>query len=91
MLRQSELDLVYLLREEYEILICNAHDVHLQSKLSGHEWVIISPYAGGPCEIMHRHSARDPFHRQQGRYKSFTLALDYIRGHDQWYIYARRS
>ena len=34
MLRQSELDLVYLLREEYEILICNAHDVHLQSKLS---------------------------------------------------------
>ena len=91
MLRQSELDFVYLLREDYEILICNAHDIHLQSLLTGHEWIIISPYTESSCEILHRHSCRDSFHHQKGRYKSLSLAIDYIRGHDQWYICERRS
>lgn len=85
MLQQNELDFVYLLREDYEIPICNAHDVRLRSLLTGHEWIIISPYDGSSCVIMHRHSARDPFHCQKGHYPTLTNALAYIQGHDAWY------
>ena len=85
MLRLDELAMVYALRDDYRTLICNAHDVHLRSMLTGHEWIIISSYDSSSYEILHRHSARDPFHHQQGQYESLSLALDYIRGHDQWY------
>lgn len=85
MLRQGEIDLVYSLLKEYEILVCNAHDVRLRSLLTGHEWIIISPYDGSSCEILHRHSDQSPFHHQQGRYGSFSSALDYIKSHDVWY------
>ena len=85
MLQRDDIELVYSLRKKYKILICNAHDVHLQSLLTGHEWVIVSPYDGNLCEILHRHSARDPFHRQRGRHVSLTSALDYIQSHDTWY------
>ena len=85
MLQRDEIDLVYLLKEEYMILICNAHDVRLQSRMTGHEWIIISPYDGSSCEILHRHSARSPYHHQRGRYGFLSAALDYIRQHDAWF------
>ena len=91
MLRLDELARVQSLKENYSILICNAHDVHLQSRTIGHEWIIISPYDGGLCEILHRHSCRDPFHHQHGRYASLVAALAYIQGHDEWYSRKRRN
>ena len=80
-------DLVPLssLNQEYNIIVCNGHDIRIRCRITGHEWIIVSPYDGGPCEILHRHSARDPFHRQQGRYSSLSSALEYIQGHDKWY------
>ena len=85
MFRLDELAMVCALRDSYRILICNAHDVRLRSLLTGHEWIIISPYDGSSCEILHRHSGQDPFHHQQGKYDSLLSAIEYIRGHDQWY------
>lgn len=70
----------------YAILVSNGHDVRLKSRLTGHEWIIISPYDGSSCEILHRHSAGSPFHHQQGRYGSLSSALDYIRQHDAWFL-----
>ena len=85
MLQRDEIDLVYSLKDGYMILICNAHDIRLRSLLTGHEWIVISPYDGSSCEILHRHSMRDPFHHQRGRYRSLSYALDYIRQHDSWF------
>ena len=84
MFLRSELDLVCSLRDEYKILICNAHDIRLLSLLTGHEWIIISPYDGSSCEILHRHTVRDPFHYQR-KYSSLASAIGYIRKHDIWY------
>ena len=90
MFRLDELAIVCALRDSYRILICNAHDVHLQSLLTRHEWIIISPYDGSSCEILHRHSPDGPFHHQRGQYKSLSSALDYIRQHDTWFCEKKR-
>ena len=82
----NELSLLSSLGTDYGILVSNGHDVRLWSRLTGHEWVIISPYErGSSCEILHRHSIRDPFHHQKGRYGSLFSALEYIIRHDTWY------
>ena len=70
---------------EYSILVSNGHDIHLRSCLTGHEWIIISPYDGSACALLHRHSMRVSFHHQQGRYGSLFSALEYIVRHDTWY------
>ena len=85
MLRPDELATVCALRDGYMVLVCNAHDVHLQSLLTGHEWIIISPYDNSCCQILHRHSPDGSFHHQQGQYRSLSSALDYIRRHDAWF------
>ena len=85
MLQRDELKSVYSLKDEYQILICNAHDVRLQSRVTGHEWIIISPYDGSACEILHRHSSRYAFHHQRGKYLSMQAALAYIKEHDNWF------
>lgn len=85
MFRQDELDLVYSLKDDYQVLICNAHDIRLRSKTTGHEWIVISPYDGSACEILHRHSVRNSFHHQRGQYDSIMSAIEYIKRHDQWY------
>ena len=71
--------------EGYSVLVSNGHDVRLKSLLTGHEWIIISPYDGSSCEILHRHSVRSPYHHQRGRYGSLSSAFDYIRQHDAWF------
>lgn len=74
----------------YDVRIVNAHDISLHSRISDHDWMVISNYATSSCHIMHRHSDRDPYHRQQGSYKSLQDALVYIRQHDIW-SYTRRG
>ena len=69
---------------EYAVLVSNGHDVRLKSHITGHEWIVISPYDGSSCEILHRHSDRSPLHHQRGRYESLSAALEYIRRHDAW-------
>ena len=64
---------------------CHEHDIKLRSRLTGHEWIIVSPYDGSSCEILHRHSDRDSFHHQKGQHSCLSKALDYIRSHDCWY------
>lgn len=71
---------------EYTVLVSNGHDIRIRSHITGHEWVIISPYDGSPCEILHRHSVRSPYHHQRGRYEYLSAALDYIRRHDAWFL-----
>lgn len=86
MFNRHELSLLHELVEgKYHILEANGHDVALQSLSTGHEWVIITNYGGGCCRIRHRHSRRDPFHDQQGRYESLNGALVYIERHDEWF------
>ena len=85
MFSRDELFLLGTVEQEYAVLIANCHDVRLRSYLTGHEWIVISPYDGSLCEILHRHSLRYAFHHQRGRYMSLSDAYEYIRKHDQWY------
>lgn len=85
MFRKDELLWLNALGQEYIIRVSNCHDIHLQSLLTGHEWIIISPYDNSSCQILHRHTNRDPFHHQRGRYDSLLSAIEYIKRHDQWY------
>ena len=72
-------------KDQYDIRIANAHDINIHSRVTGHDWVIISNYARRTCIIMHRHSNKDPFHRQQGSYESLQDAIGYICRHDIWF------
>ena len=85
MFSRDELSLLSSLGPRYSIIVSNGHDIHLKSYLTGHEWIIISPYDGSACEILHRHSERYSFHQQRGRYSSLESAIDYIHNHDIWY------
>ena len=85
MFSKKEMSSLLLFIEQYDILICNAHDIRLRSKTTGHEWIIISPYDGSACEILHRHSSRYAFHHQRGKYLSMQAALAYIKEHDNWF------
>ena len=82
---------LFPIQTEYVILILNGHDIKIRSRLTGHEWIIVSPYDGSSCEILHRHSDRDPFHHQKGQYSCLSRALDYIIKHDRWYIKKREA
>ena len=89
MFSHNDLLSLNLLRQDYHILVSNGHDIRMRSRITGHEWVIISPYNRGPCEILHRHSCRDSFHHQKGRYPTLLEALAYIKDHDAWYSQKR--
>ena len=67
------------------ILQLNHHDVTLHSPVTGHDWIIVSNYKGPDCYILHRHSGKYPYHRQQGRFKSLKDALGYIDRHEEWF------
>ena len=75
-----------LKNSSYEILRLNHHDVTFHSELTGHDWIIISYYDSSECYILHRHSRRDSYHRQKGNYRSLADALEYITGHEEWFI-----
>ena len=75
-----------LKNSSYKILRLNHHDVTLHSELTGHDWIIISYYDSSECYILHRHSRRDPYHRQKGTYRSLSEALEYISEHEDWFI-----
>ena len=85
MFSRNDLDLLHALEPEYAITVSNGHDIRLRSRITNHEWIIISPYDGSSCEIQHRHSAHYPFHHQRGKYDTLALALNYIKNHDSWY------
>ena len=74
-----------LKNSSYEILRLNHHDVTLHSELTGHDWIIVSYYGSSECYILHRHSRRDPYHRQKGIYRSLKDALKYIDGHEEFF------
>ena len=82
----SEHDISHLSQTSYSILQINHHDVTLHSERTGHDWIIISYYNSRDCFILHRHSGRDPYHRQKGKYKSLKDALQYIDHHEKWFI-----
>lgn len=81
----SKTDLEYLYEKPYDILHQNYHDVTIHSRITDHEWIVVSNYETQDCYILHRHSRRYPFHRQQGRYKGLKEALCYIENHDKWF------
>lgn len=81
----SRPDLDYLKQLPYDIIVVNNHDATIQSRITNHEWIVVSNYDSPDCYIRHRHSRRYPFHRQQGRYKDLKEALDYIEKHDSWF------
>lgn len=81
----SKTDLEYLHELPYDIIQLNNHDITIQSRITDHEWIVVSNYENLECYILHRHSRRYPFHRQQGRYQDLKEALNYIVGHDGWF------
>jgi hypothetical protein len=82
----SKEDLEYLKQhDDYTIVQANHHDLTLHSLTSSHDWSIVTNYESPSCYILHRHSGRDPYQRQQGQYKSLKDALAYIKRHDKWY------
>lgn len=82
----SKTDLEQLKESPYTMIQSNHHDVTIHSDTTGHDWIVISYYDRPNCCILHRHSARDPYHRQEGQYKSLKEALDYIGRHEKWFI-----
>lgn len=82
----SKTDIEYLRQQPYKIILLNYHDVAIHSDRTGHDWTIVSNYEGPDCYILHRHSRKVPFHRQEGRYKDLREALDYINLHEEWFV-----
>ena len=82
----SKADLEYLDELPYDIIRLNNHDATIHSRITDHEWIVVSYYDTSDCYILHRHSRRYPFHRQQGRYKDLKESLDYIVDHDEWFL-----
>lgn len=79
-------DLECLKQSFYDIVQLNNHDVTIHSRTTDHEWIVVSNYETPDCYILHRHSRRNPYHRQKGTYKSLKDALEYIAGHEEWFI-----
>ena len=82
----DEAGMSLLRQSSYDILQLNHHDATIHSRDTGHEWIIVSNYQSPGCYLLHRHSARDPYHRQRGTYKSLEDALGYIEHHEKWFI-----
>lgn len=81
----SDRDIEIIKQSPYTIITANHHDVTIHSPTTGHDWIIVSNYETAGCYLMHRHSGRDPYHRQQGQYKDLREALDYVTSHDKWF------
>ena len=79
-------DIEHLMDSSYEVILFNCHDVTLHSNRTGHDWIIVSDYGYDGCFILHRHSQRDPYHRQRGRYNNLEVALKYIERHEKWFV-----
>ena len=71
---------------KYIILHMNYHDVTIQSRRTGHDWVIMSNYSNPNCYILHRHSGKYPYHQQKGHYRSMKDAMEYIDRHEDWFV-----
>ena len=82
----SKSDLEYLHEQPYDILQQNNHDLTIHSRTTDHEWIVVSNYETPECYILHRHSRRDPYHRQKGTYRSLSESLEYISEHEDWFI-----
>ena len=79
-------DIELLKQSPYKVILANHHDVTIHSDKSGHDWIIVSNYDRPNCYILHRHSPRDSYHRQEGTYKSLEDALGYINRHEKWFL-----
>ena len=82
----SDSDITRLRQSPYVMIQLNHHDTTIHSSRTGHDWIIVSNYETPGCYLLHRHSARYPFHRQSGVYKSLGDALRYIDHHEEWFI-----
>ena len=86
----SNIDLEQLKESPYAVIQSNHHDVTIHSNVTGHDWIIVSNYERPNCFILHRHSPKDPYHRQEGQYKSLKEALEYIGRHEKWFIHKKK-
>ena len=82
----SKIDMDQLKQSPYVMIQINHHDATIHSSQTGHDWIIVSNYETQDCYILHRHSAKYPYHRQRGTYKSLEDALGYIDHHEKWFI-----
>ena len=76
MIRKEDIEL--LKEASFDAIPFNCHDVMRHSNRTGHNWIIISYYEYDGCYILHRHSQRDSYHRQRGRYDNFEVAIKCI-------------
>ena len=86
MFNKTDLEYLKQRKDLFTIIQINNHDVTIHSLTTGHDWIVVSNYETPDCYILHRHSGRYPYHRQQGHYKSLNDALLYIIGHDKWFL-----
>ena len=82
----NKIDIDQLKQSPYVMIQINHHDATIHSSRTGHDWIIVSNYETLGCYLLHRHSARDPYHRQRRTYKSLEDALGYIEHHEKWFI-----
>ena len=80
----TDTDIALLRQLPYKVLRVNHHDATLHSSITGHDWIVVSSYGGPGCYILHRHTAKDPYHRQRGQYGSLREAMEYINRHEEW-------
>ena len=76
----------------FNVIILDPYDVTIQSKNTGHYWIIHnSEYPSqGSCVIYHKHRYSHPYH-QHGRARSLRSALKQIRQHDDYQLNVREG
>lgn len=77
--------------EYFNVILMDPYDVSIQSKNTGHYWLIHScgyPHEGS-CIIYHKHKYQHPLH-QHSRANTLRKAVRDIKGHDRWQMNGRK-
>lgn len=72
-------------QQHFRVLVTSPFAVTLESVSTGHQWHLIAKGESTVmfCEVYHRHSQSDPWHRQWNS-KKFPSVLNLIKEHDAY-------
>lgn len=88
----SRQDIDSIDRTYFDVLYSTNFALTLRSKCTGHQWHLIAREGSGwtSCEVYHRHSEADPWHRQWGG-KRLNAAIIAIKDHDRFQLGGRKG
>lgn len=74
----------------FNIILLDPYDVTVQSKNTGHYWILHSTGVSGKnaCLVYHKHKCQHPYH-QHGHGNSLRQAIRSIQSHDRWQMNGR--